>query len=178
MVFQNHKSRSFRVRRDVLQGSVLCSFLINDITASLPSFISCSLYADDLAIRFFSLSVPTAVEATQGTLIRLERWSDYWCLPINPSKCEVSFQWIPTKLISSSSSFIQLPLYFNPTSTFLGVTCDRTLSFSKHLSSLKAKLFPRLKALHCISAFSGGAAKKSVSENHQRRWETNSVQGL
>ena len=38
-------------------------------------------------------------------------------------------------------------LRFNPTSTFLGVTFDRTLSFSKHVSSLKAKFFPRLKAL-------------------------------
>ena len=34
---------------------------------------------------------PTAVEATQGALFRLERWSEYWCLPLNPSKCEASF---------------------------------------------------------------------------------------
>ena len=45
-------------------------------------------------------------------------------------------------------------LRFNPTPTFLGVTFDRTLSFSKHVSSLKAKFFPRLKALRCISASS------------------------
>ena len=42
---------------------------------------------------------------------------------------------------------------FNPTPTFLGVTFRRTLSFSKHVSSLKAKFSPRLKALRCISAF-------------------------
>ena len=47
-------------------------------------------------------------------------------------------------------------LRFNPTPTFLGVTFDRTLSFSKHASSLKAKFFPRLKALCCISASSWG----------------------
>ena len=45
-------------------------------------------------------------------------------------------------------------LRFNPTPTFLGVTFDRTLSFSKHVSSLKAKFFPRLKALRCICASS------------------------
>ena len=94
MVFQNHKSRSFRVRRGVPQGSVLgpvlFSFFISDLPASLPSSVSCSLYADDLAIWSSSPSVPTAVEATQGALFRLERWSEYWCLPLNPSKCEAS----------------------------------------------------------------------------------------
>ena len=54
-------------------------------------------------------------------------------------------------------------LRFNPTPTFLGVTFDRTLSLSKHVFSLKAKFFPRLKALHCISATTWGPIKKSLS---------------
>ena len=52
---------------------------------------------------------------------------------------------------------------FNPTPTFLGVAFDRTLSFPKHVSSLKAKFFPRLKALRCISASSWGPSKESLS---------------
>ena len=51
----------------------------------------------------------------------------------------------------------------NSTPTFLGVTFDRTLSFTKHVSSLKAKFFPRLKALRCISASSWGPSKESLS---------------
>ena len=54
-------------------------------------------------------------------------------------------------------------LRFNPTPTFLGVTFDRTLSFSKHVSSLKAKFFPRLRALRCICASSWGPFKESLS---------------
>ena len=54
-------------------------------------------------------------------------------------------------------------LHFNPTPTFLGVTFDCTLSFSKHVSSLKAKFFPRLNALHSISASSWGPSKESLS---------------
>ena len=163
MVFQNHKSRSFPVRRGALQGSVLgpvlFSFFINDLPASLPSSVSCSLYADDLAIwsSSSSLSVPTAVEATQGALFRLKRWSEYWCLLLNHSKCEAFFFSVdPHQANLQPSLFLGSRLHFNPTPTFLGITFDRTLSFSKDVSSLKAKFFPCLKAFRCISASSWG----------------------
>ena len=169
MVFQNHKSRSFRFCRGVPQGSVLgpvlFSLFINDLPASLPSSDSCSLYADDLAIWSSSPSVPTAVEATQGAVFRLERWSEYWCLPLNPSKCEASFFSVDPHQSNLQPNLLLLGsrLRFNPTPTFLGVTFHRTLFFSKHVSSLKATFFPRLKALRSISASSWGPSKESLS---------------
>ena len=168
MIFQNHKSRSFRVRRGVPQGSVLSpvlfSLLINDLPASLPSSVSCPLYTDNVAVWSFSPSAPTAVEARQKALFRL-LGSEYWCLPLNPSKCEASFFSVDPHQANPQPNLLLLGsrLRFNPTSTFLGVTFDRTLSFSKHVSSLKAKFFPRLKALRCISASSWGPSKESLS---------------
>ena len=159
MVYENHKSRSFRVCQGVplesVLGSVLFSLFINDLPTFLP-FVSCSLYADDLAIWSSSFSVPTAVEATQGTLFRLERWSEYWCLPLNPSKCEASFFSVVPHQANLQPNLLLLGsrLRFSPISTFLGVTFDRTLSFSKHVYTLKAKFFPRLKALRYIFVFS------------------------
>ena len=157
VVSQNHKSRSFRVRRGVPQGSVLgrvlFSLFINDLPASVPSSVSCSFYADDVAIWSSSPSVPTAVEATQGALFRLERWSEYWRISLNPSKCDASFSVDPHQdNLQSNLLLLGSRLRFNPPSTFLGVTFDRTLSFSKHVSSLKAKFFQLLMALRCISA--------------------------
>ena len=168
MVYQNHKSRFFRVCRGVPQGSVLgpvlFSLFINDLPVSLPSSVSSSLYADDLAIWSTSPSVPTAVEATQGALFRLERWSEYWCLPLNPTKCEAFFFSVDPYQDNLQLSLLLLGsrLRFNPTPTFLGVTFDRTLSFFKRVSSLKAKFFPCLKALRCISASSWGPSKESL----------------
>ena len=169
MVFQNNKSRSFRVRRGVPQGSVfgpvLFSLFINDLPDSLPSSVSCSFYADDLVIWFSSPSVPTAVEATQGALFRLERWSEYWRLPLNPSKCETSF--FSVDLHQANLQLILLLLgsgiRFNPTPTSLGVTFDRTLSFSKHISSLKAKIFPSFQGLTLYLCFLMGPSKESPS---------------
>ena len=169
VVYQNQKSCSFRVCQGVLQGSVLgpvlFSLFIDDLPASLPSSVSCSLYADDLAIWFSSPSVPTAVEATQGALFRLKRWSEHWCLPLNLSKCEAPFFSVNSHQANLQPNLLLLGsrLRFNKTPTFLGVTFDRTLSFSKHVSLLKAKFFPRLKALRCISASSWGRSKESLS---------------
>ena len=144
VVYQNHKSRSFRVRRGVLQGSVLgpvlFSLFINDLPTSLHSSVSCYVYADDLAIWSSSTSVPTAVEATQGALFRLEHWSEYWCLPINPSKCGASF-----------FSVDPHQAYLQPNLLLLG----SRLPFQSHsnffLGSPSTALFPSL-SMYCIFA--------------------------
>ena len=168
VVFQNHKSRSFRVRRGVPQGSVLgpvlFSLSINDLPASLPSSVSCFLYADDLAIWSSSPSVPTAVEATQGALFRLERWSEYWCFPLNPSKCAASFFSVDPHQANLQPNLLLLGsrLRFNPIPTFLGVAFDRTLSFSKHVSSLKAKFF-HVSRPYAVSLLSHEAPLRSLS---------------
>ena len=135
----------------------------------MPSAVSFFIYTDDLAIWFTLSSVPTAVEVAQGALLRLERWSEYWCLPLNPSKCEASFFSVDPHQAHLQPNLLLLSsrLHFNSTPTFLGVTFDRTLSFFKHVSSLKAKFFPRLKALRCISASSWGPSKKSLSVLHK-----------
>ena len=90
---------------------------------------------------------------------------EYWCLPLDPTKCKASsFSVDPHQAhLQPNLLLIGSRLRFNPTPTFLEVTFDRTLSFSKHVSSLKAKFFPRLKTLRCISASSWGPSKESLS---------------
>ena len=95
------------------------------------------------------------MEATQGALFRLERWSEYWCLLLNPSNCEASFFSVDLHQANLQPKLLLLGsrIRFNPTPTFRGAT------FSKHVFSLKAKFFPRLKALCCTSASSWGPSK-------------------
>ena len=164
MVYQNHKNRSFRVRHGGFAKirSWPCTFF-NDLPASLSFSVSCSLYSDNLTIWSSSPSVLNAVEATQGALFRLECWSEYWCLPLNPRKCEAYLFSVDPHQANLQSNLLLLNshLRFNPTLNFLGITFDRTLS--KHVFSLKVKFFPRLKALHCISTSSSDFLEKSLS---------------
>ena len=131
----------------------------------MPSSVSCSLDADNLAIWSSYPSVLTAVEASKGALFQLERCSEYWRLPLNPSKFEASFFSVDPYQANLQPNLLLLGfrLRFNPTPIFLGITFDRTFSFSKHISLLKAKFFPRLKALRCISASSWDPSRESLS---------------
>ena len=72
----------------------------------------------------------------------MERWSEYWYLLLNPSKCEASFFSVDPHQANLQPYLLLLVsrLRFNPTPIFLGVIFDRTLSFSKHVFSLKTKI--------------------------------------
>ena len=75
-----------------------------------------------------------------------------------------SSQWIPTKLTSSPNFFYSAPAsVLVPLQLFLWSPSTALFCFSKHVSSLKAKFFPRFKALRCISASSWGPSKESLS---------------
>ena len=158
------------IRKDPVLDAVFFSLFINNLHASLSSCVWCFLYADDQDRIFWSSSplVHAATEATQGALIRPKRWFEYWCPPLNPSKCEASsFSVDPYQanlhpnhlLFNSPSASIPLQLY---------LTFDRTLSFSKHVQYLRLKqVLPRLKAFCCISASSWAPSKESLSLLHK-----------
>ena len=117
--------------------------MISLLLCLLPS--AALFIAEDLSIWFFFLSASNASEATQGTLNRLERWSEYWCLPLSPKKCEASFLINPHQANLQPNVFLfNSLLCFNPTPTFLGVTFDCTLFFSKHVPSRKTKFCIKL----------------------------------
>ena len=60
-------------------------------------------------------------------------------------------------------NLLGIPLSFNPTHKFLGVTFDRTRSFGSHVQSLCSKFYPRHKALRSKATASWSPTKESLS---------------
>ena len=138
----NSYRRPFRLRRGVLQGSVLGPVLflyINDLPTFLSGFVKTSLYADDLAIWASSPSVECATSTVQASLNRLVEWPSKWRLSLNLLKCKTSFFSLDPNQsrIQPSLYILNTPLKFNPHPTFLGITFDRILSFKRHALSLR-----------------------------------------
>ena len=123
--------------------SWLCTFLSSlMIFRPLCLLLSATLNTDDLVIWSSSSSVLTTAEAIQGALIRLWSWSDHWCFPLNPSKCEAFFSVDPHQAnLHPNLLLLNSRLRFNPSPVFLGVTFDSTLSFSKYVSLLRSSAF-------------------------------------
>ena len=114
VVYQNHKSPSFRVRRGVPQvsvlGSVLFSLFINDLPASLSSSVSCSLYADDLAIWSSSPRSPLRWRPHQELCFDWSAGLNTGVfLSIRANVRPPSSQWIPTRLTSNPTSSYSAP---------------------------------------------------------------------
>ena len=161
------QSRLRRLKNGVPQGSVLTSLLFNIYTYNLPSMISRKFaYADDLALLHSSENWKDLEGTLSQDMSTLSAHLQTWRLKLSlTNTVTAAFH------LNNRGAKRELKVYNNgrllpfcPTSTYLGVKLDRSLTFCHHLVALRKKLSSRVTLLRrLVGSGSGwGAGAKTL----------------
>lgn len=150
--FKNITSRITAVSAGVPQGSVLGPLLYSIFINDLPTTpnIRLGLYADDTVIYSSKKSMKLAYKHVQSELNQLSTWCSSWKIQINTGKCE-AIAFSRKRKLPSPLHINQTPLPWQTSVRYLGITLDRTLTFTSHTTqaltkgrALLSKLYPLL----------------------------------
>ena len=147
------KSRTRRLPNGLPQGSVLAPTLFNICTADMPSTRSTKLlYADDSALGFTHQNKGKIEEALQSDLNTICTYYQKWHLKISTTKTVCSFFHLSTIKVSEKLKIMYngSPLGFEKEPTYLGVTLDRSLTFTAHICSVRKKVQQRVNLLRGV----------------------------
>ena len=129
--------RKVNLKEGVPQGSAISPtlFLIFIIVSATGPNVKNTLHADDFAIWSSYEYVTTANLQIQETVNRVSKWAMDWGLKINKSKTvcalfSLSTQAQKIKVIMDDQVLLQ-----TDTSTFLGVTLDKRLTWRTHIQA-------------------------------------------
>ena len=154
------RSRKRKLRNGLPQGSVLAPILFNIYTADMPDTLSEKyLYADDAALGFTSHSFQIIESTLEEDLKSLSDYFDKWHLKISLKKTVCSVFHLANRLAKTQLK-IHLNgklLEFKEFPVYLGVTLDRSLTFSEHLRLLSLKTQSRVNLLKKLVGSKWGA---------------------
>ena len=131
------------------QGSVLSPLLfvlyINDLLGNFSESTMISAYAYDLALACRGRKKADVALRMQAEVDKVVSCSQQARLTLNAAKCEVAFfslynteaHWRPQITING------VPLSCTPSPTFLGVACDRRMTFGTHVKKVCQQMLRR-----------------------------------
>ena len=158
------QSRLRRLKNGVPQGSVLAPLLFNIYIHDLPDTISRKYgYADNLTILTVHLEWKTIESTLSQDMSTLALYLRQWRLKLSEGKT------VSTVFhLNNKEAKRELDVYFNtrrlnfqPTTTYLGVKLDRTLSYRQHLAGLSDKVMARSALIRKL-VFTGWEASPSA----------------
>ena len=145
------------MRQGLPQGSVISPllflFVIDGLRACLPTELTVSLYADDVAILATEADKDVAVRKIEEATAKVSEWSKKHKLNLNLNKCEIGVfssnthesQWKPEVRLDGQV------LNVNPNPVFLGVTYDRSLTFTAQSMKVASRMTKGCRVLGALS---------------------------
>ena len=128
------------VMSGVPQGTVLGPLLfltyINDLPDTLHSRIR--LFADD-ALLYGLISGVSDSDQLQEDLYKLEMWQDKWQMKFNPGKCKILCISTKKNPTLTKYMFCKSELEYVDSVSYLGITFNKNLKFSEHVSTIADK---------------------------------------
>ena len=140
-----HRQRHVKTihnQEQVPQSSVLAPILFNIYTSDIPHTASTQyIYADDIALVELGLNYSDIQQTLTNDLTCIDLCLQRWCLRLNVNK-KVSNCFHLTNCLANHQMEVGCGEKTIQTTTnpkYLGVTFDRSLAYSKHLSQLSKK---------------------------------------
>ena len=160
------KSRWRNQKNGLPQGSVLSPVLFNIYTNDQPIHMDTRsfIYADDLCIA----TQDASFEKTESTLsAALDSIGDYYeknHLRANPDKTQPCVFHLRNRKANRqlNISWCGKKLEHTPSPIYLGVTLDRTLSYSTHITKVKAKTAARNNVLRKLANSKWGTHPSTI----------------
>ena len=130
----------------------------NDLDEDLSGDVTRSLYADDTALLATGRSLQACADRLQPDLNRVARWLERWKVEASPNKCVFTTFSLDAKEVNGkvvpALTFKGAQLTHESHPTFLGLTLDRQLTFTKHIDEGKKRMSQRRR---CLAALAGGS---------------------
>ena len=155
-------SKTYTIKNGVPQGSVLALMLFNIYIYmyDIPKTASTKyMYADDIALMESGLNYAEIQQTLTNDLTNLDMYLQRWRLRLNVentvSSCFHLTNFLAKHQMEVSCGGNTIPTTSNP--KYLGVTHDRSLTYTKHLSQLSLKVNARCNSLRRLAGTKWGA---------------------
>lgn len=159
------QSRLRRLKNGVPQGSVLAPLLFNIYIHDLPDTISKKYgYADDLAILTTHREWKMIESTLSQDMNTLDTYLWKWRLKLSEGKTVSTVFHLFNKEAKRELNvhINKRRLEFQPTTTYLGVKLDRTLTYRQHLAGLRDKVMARNALIRKLVGTGWGASPSTL----------------
>ena len=171
VLVDGQQGKKFLLHQGVPQGGVLSPTLfilfINDIVKDLPRGVKAALYADDLVLWCTEEEAGTAAFRMQLALDQVNKWTKQWCVTINKDKSSTTLFTLSPKKDHRPLTLDGIVLRKEDQQTYLGITYDKRLTWSQHISGAEAKARRKLHIMRKLAGTQWGCSAEVLKQVYQ-----------